>query len=224
MLEPQDWHMIDGLVAGFGDRRTAAPQGLSTVVQVHGAKVVSTERLARATSPVEADSLVTTSRGAVAAVRTADCVPILLVAEAARPWAAAVHAGWRGLLAGVLEATVAVATEAGHSGDRLFAALGPAIGACCYGVGPELAARFEDLGHSILGERGRPRLDLRAVARTVLVREGLSPERIQLCGPCTCCRSDLYHSYRRCPSDDGRQLSWIGWQPPAASSGPRARP
>ncbi len=233
---PPGWPNVPGLVFGFGRRGDAAPEGAVQVRQVHGADVVDADdpSLTFATSanrsaqPVDfslavaADAISVGRPGVFGAVRTADCVPVLMFATTitGEPrWAAAVHAGWRGTIAGVVDAAVAHAFAHGRAagpsiepGD-IFAALGPSIGPCCYEVSAEVAAGFRDAGYPAGEPTGaKPRLDLRRINRFRLLACGLTPEKISLVGPCTRCHPDLYHSYRRDPRDPGRQLSWIGWE------------
>ena len=114
---------------------------------------------------------------------TADCLPIAL-ARRDRSGLAVLHAGWRGLLDGIVEAGVAAL-----GGGRIAAAVGPAIGPCCYEVGPEVADRFEPVLR-----RGR-NLDLWSAAERRLREAGcVSVERLDLC---THCNPDLFFSYRR---------------------------
>ncbi len=197
--------------------------------QVHGTRLVAATELSAVArrsgqagggvrqGVAEADGIVVRRPGLLAAVATADCVPVLLVAEARRAgagglWAACVHAGWRGTLAGIVVTAVDRARAEGVSPQRLRAALGPSIGPCCYDVGADLAARFREKKLPVLDSGGRSRLDLRDINRRLLESCGLLPRRIQLLGPCTCCHSDSYHSYRHEPANPGRQLSWIGWE------------
>jgi hypothetical protein len=176
--------------------------------QVHGARVVSVPP----GGPIpEADGLAT--RGEPVGVVTADCVPVLLV-DARRRVAAAVHAGWRGASAGVLETAVAHLGRAfGSAPSDLEAAIGPAVGPCCYEVGPEVEEAFRRRS----GERtapawvrgpGKSRLDLREAARRLLLADGVSA--VSVLGPCTACDAG-YHSYRRDGPATGRQLSFVGW-------------
>jgi hypothetical protein len=214
VLTPMGWPYGDGVVAGFGDRFTSPSEdGVVRVRQVHGVAVVRADTLTRGeVNDVAADALVVTQGGVVAAVATADCVPILLLEPHAR-WGAAIHAGWRGTLAGVVAHTVEAARAYGLAPDRLLAAIGPAIGPCCYEVGDDVAASFEAAGLTV--RRSSPMvkatLDLRDANRELLKRAGLFPSRIQVCGPCTRCRSDRFHSYRADGAAAGRQLSWVGW-------------
>jgi len=118
-----------------------APQRLVTVHQVHSAKAVRLDE--PATEAVRADGLVTAVPGLAIAVLTADCQPVLLRDETAGVVAAA-HAGWRGALDGVLEATVDEMEAAGAERSRIQAAIGPTISQASYEVGPEFLERFCD--------------------------------------------------------------------------------
>jgi polyphenol oxidase len=123
------------------DQLGVAPGSLCTVRQVHGAGVV----VARAPQPqpptVPADALVTDRPGIALGVVCADCAPVLLADPDARVIGAA-HAGWRGALAGVVEATVLAMVELGARPDGIRAAIGPCIAQASYEVGPELLTRF----------------------------------------------------------------------------------
>jgi len=183
---------------------------LVTLRQVHGNSVVRAEAVDGA---VEADGIVVTRAATIGAVKSADCVPVLLLSsEADRPWAAAVHAGWRGTVAGVIESALELASGDGHAPSMLQAAVGPAIGPCCYEVGEEVAGAFDAAGHAVIRTDGLPRLDLRAINVAILEAFGLPRAQIRVYGPCCRCRSDLYYSRRADPSQTGRQLSWIGWE------------
>lgn len=217
-LRPAGWEDVEGLLCGFGDRLVGAPAGTWTIArQVHGSHVVEVETPALGgdpSLPVEADALVVRRPGLVGGVRTADCVPLLLVAPD-RGWAAAVHAGWRGTIAGIATAAVDRARRDGVEAAQLLAALGPSIGACCYEVSVEIGARFEQADLPVLrgrGMGGRPHLDLRAVNAVLLERAGVPERAIQHCGPCTRCACDRYHSFRAEPQQAGRQISWVGWE------------
>lgn len=222
---PASWRSTVGLLAGFGDRLAGPPAGTLLVrTQVHGSRVIDAALLrggaepdpcdGLARLPVEADALVAREPGVVVGVRTADCVPLLLVAPRRR-WAAAVHAGWRGTIAGIATEAVAAARRDGVEAGELEAALGPSIGPCCYEVSDEVASPFREASLPVAGPlpgRSRPHLDLRAVNRVLLERAGVDPARIHEAGPCTRCASGRFHSYRADPGASGRQVSWIGWE------------
>src|SRR5215831_7124488 len=153
--------------------RAAGVEGVLSVRQVHGADVTVVDA-ALATDPetvarTRADALVTPLPGVAVAVYTADCIPVLL-ADPVRGALGAVHAGWRGLVAGVIGAAVAALGRGGTRPRDVRAALGPSIGPCCFEVGDEVAAQFAPAfvkpGASV---RGRPLVDLRAAARQALL-------------------------------------------------------
>jgi polyphenol oxidase len=162
--------------------------------QVHGARVVDADGVAGAE---KADAAVARTRGTVCLVKIADCMPVLLADEAARVVAAA-HAGWRGLAAGVLEATVdAMRAPAGE----LHAWLGPAIGPRVYEVGEEVRAAIGEPASAFRPTRpGHWLLDLYAVARARLQAKGV--RRIYGGGYCTYTERERFFSYRR---DRGQQ-------------------
>jgi polyphenol oxidase len=194
-LEALPW-----LVHGFGTRFSDVPalvQPLATLRQVHSACCV--DAAGRSGDLGEGDALVEGSPRRYVAVKTADCIPVLL-ADARNRAVAAVHAGWRGTAARILDA--AVATMAARFGTRiedLHAAIGPGIGPCCYEVGPEVAERF--------GREGRVRLDLAVENRRQLEAAGVS--RIYVAGLCTRCVPE-FHSFRRDREAAGRMHSFAG--------------
>jgi len=198
---------------GFTKRGAAGPEAVSNVTQVHGARVHIVDSWA---APAEGDALWTAVSGVTVAVRVADCVPILLY-DPHVPAVAAVHAGWRGTVAGIVDATLEEGKRAlGVEPSRLYAAIGPAIGVCCFEVGPEvveglleLGLREEDFG-KVMGPRGRPLIDLRGANKELLRRAGVPEENIELVGGCTFCHPRLYESYRRDGDRSGRMRGFIG--------------
>src|SRR6185503_448338 len=116
----------------------------------------------------EGDALLENTPGSVVAVKTADCIPILLVDERRRA-VAAVHAGWRGTAARIVTGAIGrMAERFGTVTADLHAAIGPGIGVCCYEVGPEVAAEF--------GGQGRAHIDLPDSNRQQLTAAGVTPE------------------------------------------------
>lgn len=194
---------------------------LYRVFQVHGAEGV----VVQDEDPAEvyrhhADFLVTDRPGATLGVITADCVPVLLL-DPARPAVAAVHAGWRGLVAGVIQAAVrALGAAYGSPPAVLRAALGPSIGPCCFEVGPEVVAEFEaafpDAPELVIPAGtgaalgARPHVDLWQGARRALEGAGVAPASIADPAGCTCCAPARFHSYRRQGPKVGQQISVIG--------------
>lgn len=183
-------------VVGIEARHTL--QGM----QVHGAAVRRVRELpAPEAGLVEADGQATALEGLAAVVLTADCLPVALVAPEA---IAVLHAGWRGLAAGVLEEGVRALRELG-AGGPVRAAIGPGAGPCCYEAGPEVHAAFADLGPRV--RRGE-HADLGLVARLRLERAGL--DEIHDVGLCTICSPPgLLFSHRRDHGRTGRQGAFV---------------
>lgn len=173
------------------------PGRLATAGQVHGARVVRVEGPGHV---ADCDALVTTSRNLAIAVTTADCMSLLLAAPGA---VAAAHSGWRGTAERMPERVLASIGEAAGCGpERVSVYFGPCIRACCYEVGPEVAAAFPD---SVIRPRTpRPHLDLPLAARLQLEAAGVRPESIFDCGACTACGPEWYFSYRRDGAVSGR--------------------
>jgi len=194
------------LIHGFGTRLADMPAqfaNLATLKQIHSAECVAGE--GRSGVVAEADALLEDRPGAVVAVKTADCIPVLLVDERHRA-VAAIHAGWRGTVAGIVgRAVEAMHDRFGSAPADLHAAIGPGIGKCCYEVGPEVAAHF--------GEQGRAHVDLAGANRGQLLEAGLAPARIYVADLCTQCRPEEFHSFRRDKDDAGRLYSFAGIQP-----------
>lgn len=169
--------------------------------QVHGASVRRATEPPSARRPVqEEDGQATALEQAPALVLVADCLPVVLAAPGA---VAALHGGWRGLHAGILEEGVAALRDCGGDGP-VVAALGPSARACCYEVGEEVLARFDEPG----ARSGERNLVLAAVARARLERAGV--ETIHDVGLCTMCAPELFYSHRRDAGRTGRQagLAW----------------
>lgn len=198
---------------GFGVRGADSPAGLVRPRQVHGADVVSAIECERFESPA-ADGVVSDQPGVVVAIVTADCVPILMSSKNGAV-VAAVHAGWRGLAAGVVAAGVARVRELA-GGQPLYAVIGPYIGCCCYEVDAPvtnaLRARFggEFAASQITTRPGHARVDLGRLARVDLLASGLEPEAVAaLPDACTRCDAERFHSYRRDGSAAGRLVHYI---------------
>jgi YfiH family protein len=169
--------------------------------QVHGTTVqrVRTRTGAGGQAvPIDADGHATAHTGLGMMVLTADCLP---VAVGSRHAVAMLHAGWRGLAAGVLEEGVLALEELGGR-DPLTAVIGPGAGVCCYEVGPEVHAEFND-AHRV-GEN----IDLHAIARDRLLAAGVG--EVRDLGLCTIC-DERWFSHRREGPRAGRQagVAWL---------------
>ena len=185
------------------------------------------------------DASFTKAPGLLLGVQTADCAPILLV-DPKRRAVAAIHAGWRGTLARIALKTVGqMRMHLGSNPADILAALGPAIGGCCYEVGTELVTKFtsqfadgeEYFDEVRTGEEPNPlqwlnmmppghqpppknvRLDFRKANRAQLLAAGLRDTNIFVSDLCTACHTSLLFSYRKEADRSGRLLSAIGLRP-----------
>jgi len=187
-----------------------------TVNQVHGDTVLRLDEktLASYDSPVDADAIITALPSIPIGVLTADCAPILIY-DPVKKAAAAVHAGWKGTVKGVVVAAVqAMAATFGSRPADLRAAIGPHIRECCLSVGDDVrdafAAAFDEIDGLFHSDaRGGLRLDLRAANLRQLLGAGLNVDYITTDAPCTACHNDRFYSYRKEGGKTGRQLSFI---------------
>ncbi len=187
---------------GFGTRHStdiSRDPRLATLHQIHSD--ICLPARGRTGMLGDGDALFESTPGHLIAVKTADCLPILLVDEEHQA-VAAVHAGWRGTVAHIAQSAVrGMWQEFGTEARRLHAAIGPGIGECCYEVGAEVAGQF--------GETGPCHIDLAEANRRQLADAGVPEAQIYVAGLCTRCGSD-FHSYRRDKEKAGRMLSFAG--------------
>jgi YfiH family protein len=232
-----DWDKREAVLKNRKTLQSALDAGHSALVplnQFHSAVVHS---LAESPAdPCRGDASITQTPGLLLGVQTADCLPILLVDPKKRA-VAAVHAGWRGTLARIAQKSVGeMRMKFGCKPADVFAALGPAIGGCCYEVGTELVTEFtsqfadaeEYFDELRTGEEPNPlqwlnmmppghqpplknvRLDLRKANRSQLLAAGLRDTNIFVSDLCTACHTGLFFSYRKEAARCGRLLSVVG--------------
>jgi YfiH family protein len=166
----------------------------------------------------EGDGLVTGEAGVVLAVLTADCAPVLL-ADPGAGVVGAVHAGWRGLAAGVVEAGVAAMAGLGADPAAVVGLVGPAVGGCCYEVGPDVREAVGDRYPAALATTrdGRPALDPAAGAAQALERAGVG--QVRVAGECTVDLAERHFSHRRDHGRTGRQAGLIALVPSGTGAG-----
>ena len=196
--------------AGLGAARPAILR------QVHG-RVIVNAAPGNARPPV-ADGVIRVARhggnAPVPAIRTADCVAVLLVDRGAGA-VAALHAGWRGVAAGIGASAVGRFADEGVDAASLVVAQGPAILGCCYEVGEEVvgalsAACGEPGAYVARGPSGRTTVDLHAALHAQLVAAGVSATSIHAAPWCTRCRTDLFFSFRSEGKAAGRLMAAVG--------------
>jgi YfiH family protein len=196
------------------------PTALVTAYQVHSPKVVEVETPWTREQAPRVDAMVTTRPGLALGILTADCAPVLFADRKARVVGAA-HAGWRGAVGGVLDATVEVMAKHGARPESMVAAIGPCIAQASYEVGPEFPAPFlaEDPAHADLfrpsAREGHFMFDLGGyVARRL---EKLRIAAVRKLANDTCREEDRFFSYRRAclrgEKDYGREISVIALAP-----------
>ncbi len=212
----------DGARAVADNRRRLArawgcgSERLVEAAQVHGNRVAVATPEAAGTVLPGVDGLVTDAPGLWLIVYVADCVPLLVV-DPDRPAVGALHAGWRGIASGAARALLeAMGRAYGTRPWRVRAALGPAIGGCCYEVDAPVAAAMSRSAWWPAAARRtgaeRWRLDLREAVRRQLAAVGVPEASVETVGACTMCRPDLFFSYRR-DRTTGRMAGCIGVHP-----------
>jgi YfiH family protein len=203
----------------WGDSREAVEENRARVLRASGARVLAFARQVHGARVLtvtgdtagaeEADALCSDRPDVAVAVFVADCVPVLIVDPRTGAFAAA-HAGWRGTVSGVLRATVTtLKDDFGSRPADLRAALGPAIGPCCFEVGPEVAVLFP--ASVIRAGAGKPHVDLRAHQRRQLIDLGLDPAGIDVMDACTRCDpAGRFFSFRRDQARTGMHVGFVG--------------
>jgi hypothetical protein len=173
--------------------------------QEHGDTVHVVEKGER---PGKGDGLVMLERGVIGAIKTADCLPVILYA-ADLPVAAIVHAGWRGTAKRIAQKAARAMIARGAGRNEIGVLIGPGIGPCCYEVGEDVVSEFRRAGFSeeVSARRGGSTfLDLKKANREMIERERI--DDVKDTGLCTSCRQDLFFSARR-TKDAGRQISFV---------------
>lgn len=201
-------------------RRAAEALGfpLSAMVcaeQVHGAKVavVTEEDSSKgatdyATAIPGVDALVTATPGILLSLYYADCLPVFFASTDGRVVGVA-HAGWRGLVSGVLENTATLLIQVfGIAPNNVVVGIGPGIGKCCFEVGDEVASHFPT---SVIDRTsGKPRVNLVVAAALRLLEHGIPPGNIYQATDCTSCLPERYFSHRRDRGKTGRMGAMAG--------------
>jgi purine-nucleoside/S-methyl-5'-thioadenosine phosphorylase / adenosine deaminase len=193
------WTDDDPAAVAENRRRAGDGRPLGFARQVHGTRVLTLDAPTAEDAVADADGVATAAHGIAALVLTADCLPVALATRGA---VAMLHAGWRGLADGVLQAGVA-AVRALDPESPIHAAIGPAAGACCYQVGDEVAALFGDEPR-----RTDRTIDLKGIAARRLRAVGVA--EVRDVGRCTMCEPDVFFSHRASGPVTGRQggLAW----------------
>jgi len=197
--------------------------------QVHGRHVAVVTRasrgkgrLAREDAIPDTDALITNEPGIWLTSFYADCVPLYFF-DPVRKVAGLAHAGWKGTVLQIAGHTVqSMAKTYGTVPGDVLAAVGPSIGSCCYEVDRAVIERIDECLMEIgadepvrravykPGAPGKSMLDLQQLNRQIMIKAGILPTHIEICGMCTGCRTDLFYSHRKERGATGRMASWIG--------------
>lgn len=215
--EPDTWEHVQANWHRFMQAVGLMDRSLIRLRQVHGVGIrdADLDTLVPRTQPpfADGDAVVSADRAHALSVRVADCAPVLLV-DAGAGLVAAVHAGWRGVVQGIVPATIRHMTQRGASTDRMVMAVGACIGDGALQVGPEVAEamREADLAGAVLPDTtdaARSLLDLRAAIVLQAARTGLPRDRMDVDPSCTVRDATLF-SYRRDGARSGRMSCVIG--------------
>jgi len=217
------WEVIPYLVHGFGTKHWREQDfqrvqelkdfRLLFLRQIHSDRIHVIEEIPFGT--LTGDALVTRKKGVLLIIKTADCLPVLMVDKKQKA-VAAIHCGWKSTSKGLIQKVVKKMEEHfGCDSCTLLVAMGPCIGQSCYEVGEDVRQEFERNGLSLEPfqlhpfQRERYFLDLKRANRLQLVDVGVNESKISTVGLCTHCEDDLF-SYRRDKKSSGRMLSFIG--------------
>jgi YfiH family protein len=194
---------------GFGTR-DANPEADFLLKQVHSTQVWNVNGWKPQQREREGDALMTDCTGKSIGIRTADCVPLLLIDTKNRA-VAAVHAGWRGTSEEIVRITLEhMAQDFGTAPQDVYAAIGPCIRECCYGVGSEVAARFRPWFPEWQFEQSAARnIDLSGTNRRQMQAVGVPADQVFDSGLCTACQTGQFFSFRREPENAGRMVAAI---------------
>lgn len=177
---------------------------LTTCVQVHSATVVAATRGNGWRECDACDALWSAEKKVSLGIKVADCLPVAII-EAEHGVIANVHSGWRGAAQGIVAATLdALEGSTAFEPSQARAWLGPSIRVCCFEVGEEVAAQFDE--RFVDRSRSTPHLDLVALTVSLLRDRGFAAGQISDSGACTRCPESLFHSYRREGPGKGRNL------------------
>jgi len=227
IVQLENLWVLPGIRHGFATRcghlEDVVPTPIARLKQIHGANgLILPEEPADRSEFFEtstnllphADGLITNCPEITIAVAVADCLPVL-IADPVAGVIAAVHAGWRGLSTGVIENAIGLMASAfGTKPTDCVVGIGPSIGPCCYEVGPEVLAAFNNQGYDAeapvpFAKSERPHCNLGSVASAITQKLGVRQPNIANAGVCTKCNSDWLWSYRRDGDNAGRMLCGI---------------
>ncbi len=206
--------LVSENVTAFLEKENIPVAKTYTMRQVHGNTVVYVNGKSPKRIP-DADGLVTDKPNIFLAVTTADCIPLSLADQSAGVIGIA-HAGYKGILEGVIKNFIYKALEHGAYANDIYISIGPSIGACCYDIDEERVKRFAQIFNTdriFRFTEEKVFLDLKKAARILLEREGVPAKNITVSSVCTSCKNNEYFSYRKdAPETSGTFMTVIGMQ------------
>jgi polyphenol oxidase len=180
---------------------------LTTCNQIHSANVSRANAGKQWRECDSCDALWSDETHVSVGIKVADCLPVAMV-DPAHKVMANVHSGWRGAVQGITAATIErITQETPFDTASAFAYLGPSIRVCCFEVGEEVAAQFDD--KYLDRSRAKAHVDLASYTSDILRARGFAEERISDSGLCTRCDGSIFHSYRREGKNGGRNLQIV---------------
>lgn len=157
---------------------------------------------------IDTDGIVTNNKDLILSIQVADCIPIYLF-DKQNYNIGLVHAGWRGVTAGIIENSIERMKELDSQPIKIEILLGPSIRQCCFEIGPEVGKLFDNKFQEI-GKGDRTQLDLQSVVMQKLINMDIQSKNISDINECTCC-SEQYHSFRRDGNKAGRMIAMMGF-------------
>jgi len=182
------------------------PNSLLNPKQTHSTNVVLWEKPG---SVMDTDGIFTSNPKLVCSIQVADCMPVYF-AHKNKPFFGLVHAGWRGLVHGILLQSAKCIKENEKALSDFDVLIGPSIQNCCFEVSDDVIDQF-DSRFVEKKEDGKYRIDLQKMALSQLVKSGFQSEKITILNECTFCNEDKYHSYRRNGNKARRMIGLLGY-------------
>lgn len=186
--------------AGFDPKKLVIPK------QTHSTNV----SFAKYVNSIEnCDGVFTDEKDIVCSIQVADCMPIYF-AHCSKNVYGLVHAGWRGLVYGILESTSQLIFENGYKLHDFEIFIGPSIQKCCFEIRDDIVKNFKAEFVTSIQENGKYNVDLQYQARREMIQMGFKKKQIKVSTECTYCSQEKYHSFRRDGKDSGRMIGLIG--------------
>ena len=190
----------------FAKKAGFDPNGLVIPKQTHSTNV----RFIKSVDSIEnCDGVFTDGRDIICSIQVADCMPIYF-AHYSKNVYGLVHAGWRGLVYGILESTSQLILENGYKLHDFEIFIGPSIQKCCFEISDDIVGNFKIECVTPTKKSGKYKVDLQYQARREMIQMGFKKNQIKVSTDCTYCSQEKYHSFRRDGKNSGRMIGLIG--------------